>query len=593
MAEMRLLGRLVLALASASVSSSPSTLAQSAPASDLAGLWEARLRFGPDLRGSLTIARDPDGWRGEIAGRTAPVNVDGDRVALTLAEGDGAFTGRRDTSQAKITGHWIQARTVTSGNRWASPMTLTRAGENLWRGEVIPLDDDYRLYLKITPRPDGSVAAVLRNPERNLARFIRIDSVERDGERVRFLAVQEKGETKGRVLLEGTFRDGGLTVGIPRAGGTYDFRRVGAGQPSDFYPRGRPTAPYSYRSPRAGEDGWPVASLEDVGISRDAITKFVQMLIDTPMDQPGALEMHGVLIARHGKLVLEEYFHGEHGGKPHDTRSAAKSLTATLVGAAIQAGVPLSPRSLVYEVMNGAKLPAGLEPRKRALTLENLLTMTSGYYCDDTDEKAPGREDGILGQEEEPDYYKLALGLPMESDPGTHPVYCSIAPHLAGGVLSRAAGKSLPVLFQELVAEPMEMRRYYMNLTPTGDPYMGGGIRFLPRDFMKLAQLHMDGGTWKGRRILSEDWARRSTSPLGQLRGRGYGYFWWVDDRPYKGRTIRTYLAGGNGGQIAMAVPELDLVIGFWGGNYNDRTTYTAQDVYVPNWILPAVDSGR
>jgi len=572
----------------AAVLSGASAHAQTNPAAGLAGLWEAHLRFGPDVRGTLTVARDPGGWRAEIAGRKAPVKVEGDAVALTLEEG-GAFTGRLDGTQATITGHWVQPRTFTSGAEYASPVTLARAGPDVWRGEVVPLDDDCRLYLKIAPRPDGSTAAFLRNPERNLGRFVPIESVERDGEKVRFLAAPAKEAATGRVLVEGTLRDGVLSVAFPRAGGTFDFRRVGAKERSDFYPRGRPTAPYAYRPPRAGDDGWPVASLEDVGISRDKITKLVQMLIDTPMDKANAVETHGVLIARHGKLVLEEYFHGEHADKPHDTRSAAKSLTATLAGAAIQAGLPVSTDARVYEVMNGGTLPPGLEPRKRALTLEHLLTMTSGFYCDDNDEKAPGREDTILDQEEEPDYYKIALALPMESDPGTHPVYCSISPHLAGGVLSRMTGKSLPVLFQELIAGPMEMRRYFMNLAPTGDPYMGGGVRFLPRDFMKLAQLHMDGGTWKGRRIVSEDWARRATAPQRQLRGRGYGYLWWVDDRPYQGRTIRMYLAGGNGGQIAMAVPELDLVIGFWGGNYADRTTFTAQDVYVPEWILPAV----
>jgi CubicO group peptidase (beta-lactamase class C family) len=139
----------------------------------------------------------------------------------------------------------------------------------------------------------------------------------------------------------------------------------------------------------------------------------------------------------------------------------------------------------------------------------------------------------------------------------------------------------------------MDMRRYYMNLSPSGAPYMGGGVRFLPRDFMKLAQLHMDGGTWKGRRILSEEWARRATSSLHPLRKRGYGYFWWIDERPYRGRMVKTFMAGGNGGQIAMAVPELDLVIGFWGGNYNDATTFVSQDVYVPEWILPAVEEGK
>jgi CubicO group peptidase (beta-lactamase class C family) len=132
-----------------------------------------------------------------------------------------------------------------------------------------------------------------------------------------------------------------------------------------------------------------------------------------------------------------------------------------------------------------------------------------------------------------------------------------------------------------------------MNLSPSGDPYMGGGVRLILRDFVKFAQLHMNGGTWNGRRIVSEAWARRATSPLQRLGRSGYGYLWWIGERPYKGRTVKTYLAGGNGSQIAMAVPELDLVIGFWGGNYSSRTAAIPEDVYVPEWILPAVEENR
>jgi hypothetical protein len=146
---------------------------------------------------------------------------------------------------------------VNSGTPYASPVTLTKSRENLWRGDVVPLDDEYRLYLKITPREDGSVKAFLRNPERNLGRFIPIDSVEREGETVRFFAAPAKDQTKRQMLVQGVYRDGLLSVAIPRAGGTYDFRRVEAGQASDFHPRGRPLVPYVYRPPRPHDDGWP------------------------------------------------------------------------------------------------------------------------------------------------------------------------------------------------------------------------------------------------------------------------------------------------------------------------------------------------
>jgi hypothetical protein len=111
-----------------------SSFAQTNPAADLAGVWQAKLRFGPDVRGPLTIARDADAWRGEIAGRTAVATVTGDHVRFTLAQDLGSFDGRfTDTKRTKIEGHWIQPVTLTTGNRFASPVTLTRSREPLAR----------------------------------------------------------------------------------------------------------------------------------------------------------------------------------------------------------------------------------------------------------------------------------------------------------------------------------------------------------------------------------------------------------------------------------------------------------------------------
>jgi CubicO group peptidase (beta-lactamase class C family) len=145
------------------------------------------------------------------------------------------------------------------------------------------------------------------------------------------------------------------------------------------------------------------------------------------------------------------------------------------------------------------------------------------------------------------------------------------------------------------------MGRYTIVLTPVGDSYMGGGARFLPRDFMKLAQLYANGGTWNGRRILSEEWIRESVEPrflLGTqietpnvVRSQlNYGYLWWSTQYPYRGRVIRAYHASGNGGQYAMFIPELDLVISAWGGNYADRGGFVSITELIPQHILPAID---
>lgn len=576
------------------VFSSPSTRAQTIDprsARELAGLWEAKRRFGPDVRGTLLIRQTKSGWWAEIAGRSVQVTITGEAIAFELPDGKGSFQGKFDARRAKIAGHWIQPATVGNGTPYASPVTLTKDSQNVWRGSVSPLDDMMTFYLMMKVRNDGSVGAFLKNPERNLGRFIRLDHLERDGESIKLFAADSEGE-KGRVLAEGKYYADSeiMSLYYLTRGETYDFKRVGANQASDFYPRGRPTRDYLYAPPLSLDDGWPTASLEDVGISREGIQKFIQMIIDTPIDSVSSQEVHGVLIARHGKLVLEEYFHGEHREKPHDTRSAAKSLTATLVGASIKAGIPVDVSSPVYRVMNGDAFPPDIEPRKKALTIESLLTMSSGLDCDDSDPNSPGNEQTMLDQTEQPDYYKFTLALKMIRNPGEKAVYCSVQANLVGGVLQRASRQSLPVLFQNLLAEPLNIKRYYLPLTPAGDAYMGGGVRFLPRDFMKLGQLHLNGGTWSGRKILTPEWSRRATSHLIDLGTRKYGYLWYAEDYPYKGRSVRAFMAAGNGGQIVLGIPELDLVIAFYGGNYSDPALFVPQRIYVPQYILPAVE---
>jgi len=110
---------------------------------------------------------------------------------------------------------------------------------------------------------------------------------------------------------------------------------------------------------------------------------------------------------------------------------------------------------------------------------------------------------------------------------------------------------------------------------------------------MKLGQLMMNGGTWGGRRVVSAEWAKRATSPLTTLGSQKYGYLWWVMEYPYQGRTLQAFYAGGNGGQMVMGIPELDLVVAFYGGNYSDPVMFRTQRQLVPQYLLPAITSGR
>jgi CubicO group peptidase (beta-lactamase class C family) len=553
--------------------------AQQAP-SGLPGLWYAKLRFGPDVRGRLVIDRASGAWRASVAGRSAPVRVAADSFSFELPGDGGRFVGRSRRAAAPagatLAGRWIQGRT-------SMPLTLESCGAECYQGVVTPLDDTFTFWLDVRSAANGSLGALLRNPERNQGgQWIPVASIRADSNSVAFL------DRNGRVLSSGPFRNG--TMSVPLRGGTYDFRRLPDSAYTDYFPRGRPSVKYVYTPPRQERDGWQVGRLRDVGIAEDSITAFVQALIDLPIDSVSTPQTHALLIARHGRLVLEEYFHGEHADKPHDTRSASKSHVTALIGAAMHAGVRIGPESRVYATLRPTLRE--LPERKRAVTLDHLLTMSGGFDCNDSGER-PGDEDAITNQDTNPDWSSLFLGVDMVRDPGAAAQYCSMEPYLAGLMLERVSGRPLPDLFHELLAEPLGFQRYTLGLTPLGEAYFGGGHRFVARDFLKLPQMYLNGGTWNGRRILTEEWVKRSTTERYRMGSRGYGYLWWIIDYPYQGRTIRAYAQLGNGSQNAVFVPELDLAFATFGANYNSRSINHLLNALVPRHILPAVDTRR
>jgi CubicO group peptidase (beta-lactamase class C family) len=559
-------------------------LAAEEPTPDLSGLWAAKLRFGPDIKGPLFILREAGNWRADLAGFSVPVQVEGERLWFELPDGKGSFRGR--LSGGVIAGQWIQERSATGGTAYASPLTLRADGRGRWRGEVTPREDTMTWYLPLK-RDGGGYSAYLRNPERNQGRFMGVSRLELSGDGVRLLG--KRGDKPDAVVASGRYDAQREMMTLPLRGASFDFARDPSVS-SPFHPRGKPGERYRYSVPLRLDDGWPVATLEEAGISRAAIEAFVQRLIDTPMDGIGSSQIHSVLIARHGKLVLEEYFHGYDRSQVHDMRSAVKSLTATLIGAAMEAGMPIKEDTPVYRTMLGT-VPEGSDPRKATMTLRHLLTMTSGHFCDDSNDDAPGNENVMQEQGREPDWYRYILALPMDRTPGEKLVYCSADAVLAGGLLRKAAGEPLPELFERLVARPLQMGPYYLNLTPTGEAYTAGGSYFRPRDFLKLAQLMLNEGTWGGRRIVSREWVRKAATPLHALNAhQQYGYFWNVSEYPWKGRKVRAVFAAGNGGQIFMAIPELGLAIAFTGGAYADASLLIPQRELVPNAILPAVE---
>ena len=575
--------RFVIALASTVALAGVVSAQTPAPAS-LEGLWVAKERYGPDVRGTLMLRPRAGVLVADIAGFNVPVRQRGNFLAFELPDGKGSFRGLR--SGLKIDGQWIQSVTVEGGARYATPIVLRVDGRGRWTGQVVPRDDHMTYYLPIARGADGRLSTYLRNPERNQGIFLGVSRIEQDGDVVRLVGTR-RGQRMESVIASGRRDPDTGRFNIPLFGSTFDFQPENDAS-SAFYPRGNPPERYRYAPPPQLDDGWPVSTLEKEGIDRGAIERFVQKLIDMPMDGISASQIHSLLIARHGKLVLEEYFHGHQRDLPHDTRSASKSWTNVLIGAAMQAGVPIRLDTPVYQTMLG-QVPADLDPRKKSMTLEHLIGMTAGFDCDDSGDR-PGDEDVFQQQTKQPDWYRYMLDVPMAWTSGEKIVYCSGKPNLAAGMLEKIAGEPLPEMFHRLVAKPMKMGRYHLFLQPTGEAYGGGGHHFTTRDFMKLTQLFLNDGKWEGRQIVSRDWARKSSAPLRQLSPvQTYGYLWNSVSYDYKGRKLHAYFPGGNGGQVYIGIPELDLLIAFTGGNYADRVLFRSQRQFVPEDILPAV----
>ena len=107
-------------------------------------------------------------------------------------------------------------------------------------------------------------------------------------------------------------------------------------------------------------------------------------------------------------------------------------------------------------------------------------------------------------------------------------------------MIAAAAGKSLLSVIDRLVARPLEIKRYAVPHSPDGHPFMGGGIRWLARDFLKFPQLLLNDGVWNDQRILSGPDVQLMLTPAVKMDGgRDYAYLWWIADYPYRGRTIR------------------------------------------------------
>ncbi|EHR00551.1 serine hydrolase domain-containing protein [Bradyrhizobium sp. WSM471] len=360
---------------------------------------------------------------------------------------------------------------------------------------------------------------------------------------------------------------------------------------------------FACEPPSSTDDGWTTAPPDSVGMDGAQLCGIAARL------EQRATSVHSVVVARHGKLVFEQYFAGydQPWGQPegqheftattkHDMRSASKSVVSLLVGIAIDRKLieGVDEPVLKFFPDHQAVKQAGWE----AITLRHLLTMSSGMKWDEarawTD---PNNDEPHLGFEVDPIGYVFAR--PITAPPDMLWTYNGGGTELLGNILERVSGKPLEtfareVLFQPLGITDFEWKAYSKN----GKIAAAAGLRLRPRDAAKLGQIVLNGGQWNGQQIVSAEWIVQSTTPRFQAIGNFgstlfYGYQWWMGRSLAGGREINWVGAFGWGGQRIFIVPELDLVMMTTAAQYGQPKEGLAAIDVLSNIVIPSVRDAR
>lgn len=266
-------------------------------------------------------------------------------------------------------------------------------------------------------------------------------------------------------------------------------------------------------------------------------------------------QLAGIVVLHRGQVRLEHYARGFGAGGRWVSFSLAKSLTSTLVGAAIADGFIGSVDDAVTRY-----LPELQGSAYEGVTLQQLLTMSSGVKWNE-DYGDPASDVMLLfmtpvaaGMDATVGYMKT---LRRDAAPGTRWRYNTGETNLLGVVVSRATRRSLSSYASEKIwaAYGMEGDASWM-LDRSGHEHGGCCIQASTRDYARFGQFMLDGGRVHGREILPEAWLQAATRKQADIGapGFGYGYQWWTrDDGRFNARGLH--------GQLIHVDPARDLVV--------------------------------
>jgi CubicO group peptidase (beta-lactamase class C family) len=343
-----------------------------------------------------------------------------------------------------------------------------------------------------------------------------------------------------------------------------------------------------YTVPAQVNDGWNTGHLRTVGLDTDSIESLLAQIRNETYKN-----IHSILIVKDDRLVVEEYFSGqEEDGRPqmyqrdtlHGIHSATKSVNSILVGIAID-----QQRIRDVEAKVSGFFPEYSDlftnQEKDAIRLKHLLAMTAGLSWDEWTFPYTDARNDHVAMNRANDPVRYVLGRPLVAPPGTKFNYSSGIAIALGEIVHKTSGLGADRFAEENLFKPLGISNYQWLKYPNGVVQTGGGLYMRPRDMAKVGYLFLNGGRWRGKKIVSERWIQESTTQ--QAPDREYGYQWWLGRLHAGDRAVATYGAQGRGGQFILVLPALRMVAVFTGWNDGNGLGDQPLDM-LQRFVLPA-----
>ena len=278
-------------------------------------------------------------------------------------------------------------------------------------------------------------------------------------------------------------------------------------------------------------------------------------VITTLFDYLATGRVAGILVLKNGEIALEDYELGIGPDTPWLSFSLAKSITSTLVGAAVADRAISSLDDPVVRYVPALKGSA-----YDGVSIRQILTMSSGVHWDETytDPKSDRRKMLELQLQGKPGELLRHMGsLPRAAPPGTVWNYSTGETFVLGAVVEGATHRRLPDYLSEKIWSPagMEHDATWWVDGPDGLAWAGSGIGATLRDYGRFGLIAANQGRVNGRSIVPDGWFEAATVPH-MIGGKmvDYGYMWWTG-------TKGAFAAQGIFGQYIYVNPQEHLVI--------------------------------